>query len=664
MLGFSNLLCWVTAAWLFAAPSTWGAPTSDGQLGERQTISKMVFCHFMVSYSAPPSPQQIFVLYNTDVTHVKKQIGIIADRTSAADYDSDMQRAKALGIDAFALNIGVDAYTDAQLGYAYQSAADNDMKVFISFDFNWYSPSTGASAVGQMIAKYASKSAQLMVDDKVFASSFSGDGLDVATMRSSAGVEVFWAPNFHPGQSDASLVDAALNWIAWDNDGNNKAPKPGANITVEDGDATYQKWLGGKPYIAPVSAWFSTHFGPEVSYSKNWVFPSDLLWFRRWNDILAMGPQFLEIITWNDYGESHYIGPLSSKHYDDGNSKWTNDMPHDGWLDMAKPFIAAYHAGSKTVDDYITADELVYWYRPTLRSLDCDATDTTMVSANNASGNYFEGRPDGYEDMEDTVFVVAMLTAPGNVTVTSGGNTQSFNAPKGASAYQVPMTVGKQQFSLTRDSTTVLSGESLKDISSTCICGIYNFNAYVGTLPAGLSDPLGADGLASLTVGLHVSTCSATPSLGTAPAAASQTGVAGSPATPSNTSTTAAASSIIPTSTISPGSAIQSTSASASTTPTQTTTSGALSPTAGTCVAGTVGPGMSDNLSGLCSFSCGYGYCPTGACTCTSNGTPVPPPQTGTKGCALQGENASYTELCSFACSRGYCPSGACSSSC
>ncbi|TVY24233.1 Mutanase [Lachnellula hyalina] len=635
MVGISNLFCWVTAIWLFAAPSILGAPTSDVQLEERQSISKMVFCHFM--------------------------IGIVDDRTSAADYDSDMQRAKALGIDAFALNIGVDAYTDTQLGYAYQSAADNDMKAFISFDFNWYSPSSGASAVGQMIAKYASQSAQLKVDNKVFASSFSGDGLDVATMRSSAGVDVFWAPNFHPGQSDASLVDGALNWIAWDNDGNNKAPKPGANITVEDGDATYQTWLGGKPYIAPVSAWFSTHFGPEVSYSKNWVFPSDLLWFRRWNDILAMGPQFLEIITWNDFGESHYIGPLSSKHYDDGNSKWTNDMPHDGWLDMAKPFIAAYHAGSKTVDDYITNDELVYWYRPTLRSLDCDATDTTMVTANNASGNYFQGRPDGYEDMEDTVFVVAMLTAPGTVTVTSGGNAKTFNAPKGASAYQVPMSVGKQQFSLTRDSTTVLSGDSLKDISSTCICGIYNFNAYVGTLPTGLSDPLGVDGLASLTVGLHVSTCSAAPSLGTAPAPASQTGAV-SNSTPSTTAGTAAASSTKPSSTRSPGSASQSTSTSA--TPTKTTASGSSSPTIGTCVAGTVALGMSDNLSGLCSFSCGYGYCPTGVCTCTSNGTPVPPPQTGTMGCALQGEDGSYTELCSFACSRGYCPSGACSSSC
>jgi len=78
--------------------------------------------------------------------------------------------------------------------------------------------------------------------------------------------------------------------------------------------------------IAAVSAWFSTHYGSEVTYSKNWVFPSDLLWYNRWMDILTLAPQYVEIITWNDYGESHYIGPLSSPHYDDGNSKWVNDM--------------------------------------------------------------------------------------------------------------------------------------------------------------------------------------------------------------------------------------------------------------------------------------------------------------------------------------------------
>lgn len=124
-----------------------------------------------------------------------------------------MKRAKSLGIDAFALNIGVDGYTDTQLGFAYQSAANNGMKVFISFDFNWYSPTSGASAVGAKIAQYAGQPAQLMVGGKVFASSFAGDGLDLATVRSTAGVPVFWAPNFHPGQSDFSQIDGALNWL-------------------------------------------------------------------------------------------------------------------------------------------------------------------------------------------------------------------------------------------------------------------------------------------------------------------------------------------------------------------------------------------------------------------------------------------------------------------
>ena len=39
----------------------------------------------------------------------------MGDRTSPNDYDDDMKRAKAAGIDAFALNIGVDGYTDQQL---------------------------------------------------------------------------------------------------------------------------------------------------------------------------------------------------------------------------------------------------------------------------------------------------------------------------------------------------------------------------------------------------------------------------------------------------------------------------------------------------------------------------------------------------------------------
>jgi hypothetical protein len=95
------------------------------------------------------------------------QVGIVSNRHSASDYDDDMKRAKYAGIDAFALNIGTDSYTDKQLDFAYKSAATNGMKVFLSFDFNWWQTSQGG-AVGAKIAQYANLPAQLKVDGKPF----------------------------------------------------------------------------------------------------------------------------------------------------------------------------------------------------------------------------------------------------------------------------------------------------------------------------------------------------------------------------------------------------------------------------------------------------------------------------------------------------------------
>ena len=175
---------------------------------------------------------------------------------------------------------------------------------------------------------------------------------------------------------------------------------------------------------------------------------------------------------------------------------------------MAKPFIAAYKAGSKLPIRFLEEEKLVYWYRPTLKDLDCDATDTTMQgSANNASGNFFRGRPDGADTMKDEVFIVTMLKFPAKVRVQSGNKTETYIAPPGVWSHSVPMGVGAQSFNVTRGFKTVqaLSGTSLKDVVDTCPCGIYNFNAYVGTLPA--EDPvdqLQPAGLTMLMDGLHV----------------------------------------------------------------------------------------------------------------------------------------------------------------
>jgi Glycosyl hydrolase family 71 len=161
-----------------------------------------------------------------------------------------------------------------------------------------------------------------------------------------------------------------------------------------------------------------------------------------------------------------------------GDKLTDNYRPHEGWLDISKPYIAAFKAGQSSPDSHISSDELVYWYRPAPRGVNCDSTDTCMVPANNGSGNYFMGRPDGWESMADSVFVVSLLTAPAIVQVNTGGTVHTYEAPAGASAKEVPMGVGAQSFEVNRDGKTILSGTSLKEIIDGCVCGLYNFNAY------------------------------------------------------------------------------------------------------------------------------------------------------------------------------------------
>ncbi|KAJ5492772.1 Mutanase [Penicillium diatomitis] len=488
----------------FIMPFSWAWPISSCGGSRSSSASASTPTPSPPGSSLGPAPTP--VAGHTDrLVFAHFMMGITSNRQNASDYDGDMQRAKAAGIDAFALNIGMDSFTDTQLDLAYESAAHNDMKVFISFDFNWWSTSD-AAGVGAKTKQFADHPAQLKVDGKVFVSSFAGDGLNVAALRAAVGQEIFFAPNFQPSKSNFDDLDAALNWMAWPSNGENKAPTVNRHVSVVQGDEAYTDALKGKPYIAPISPWFSTHFGAEVSYSKNWVFPSDLLWYNRWQEILAKGPRFVEIITWNDYGESHYVGPLSSPHTDDGASKWVMDMPHGGWLDMAKPFIAAYKAGATHAEPYVEEERLVYWYRPTKEGVNCDATDNTMEGTpNNSSGNFFAGRPNGFHTMTDEVFVVAMLKSPAQVMVNSGGQTTTYDAPAGITAYKAPMGTGQQQFAVARNGQNFLSGTSARDIGDTCNCGIYNFNAYVGTLPApAVMDQLQPTGQAMLTKGLRM----------------------------------------------------------------------------------------------------------------------------------------------------------------
>ena len=77
-------------------------------------------------------------------------------------------------------------------------------------------------------------------------------------------------------------------------------------------DVDYQTALGSRAYIAPVSPWFFCHLATSADFGakgKNWLFVSEDLLFVRWEQLLTMQPKpaMVELVTWNDLGESHYF---------------------------------------------------------------------------------------------------------------------------------------------------------------------------------------------------------------------------------------------------------------------------------------------------------------------------------------------------------------------
>ncbi|PNP40176.1 hypothetical protein TGAMA5MH_07831 [Trichoderma gamsii] len=398
--------------------------------------SKPVFAHFMVG---------------------------IVENFTVQDWVNEIQQAQAIGIDGFALNCAppwVDSYTPKQLDNAYTAAQQLNFKMFISFDFAYWSNGDTGN-ITSFVGKYASNPAQAVFNGGALVSTFVGDSFNWNAVKSALGSQKLTViPNLQDPTASGSAssqygVDGAFSWYAWPTDGGNSVID-GPMTTVWD--ERYIQGLNGRPYMAPVSPWFSTHFN-----TKNWVFICEEQPVRRWQQILDMKPALVEIITWNDFGESHYISGSEPNHSDDGSSQWASGFPHDAWRDIYKPYIAAYKAGASSPT--VNADEIVYWYRTIPHGTQCS--------------NDPLGIPRGAELMHDLVFVSTLLTQPAQLTVTSGNVAPiTVNADAGVHVFNFTMGIGKQSFSVSRGGKQILGGQSAKEITNSC--QTYNFNAYVG----------------------------------------------------------------------------------------------------------------------------------------------------------------------------------------
>ncbi|KAI1775906.1 glycoside hydrolase family 71 protein [Hypoxylon cercidicola] len=362
----------------------------------RQNTGRQVFAHYMVG---------------------------LTDGQSQGQWQQDITEAKSAGIDGFALNVGSgDTWNAQQLQLAYDTASSNSFSLFLSFDMG--ATSWTVDQVVQLVNQYKNAGSQFKVNGKPFVSTFEGPGWadNWASVRSQTG-DIYLVPDWSSlGASGVgsklAQIDGAFNWGAW----------PNANeYTINDGnDVAYKSSLQGKAYMMGVSPYFYTDL-PQ--YNKNWYSSSDSLWYDRWKQALDILPEYIEIITWNDYGESSYInGPIAAQIVS-GAESYINGFDHTAFRFVLPYFISAYKAG--TADVSLPSEGAVAWYRTTPASV-CGDGGTVWGQGGGASAA---------GGTRDVVSIIALSNSPKDITVSIGGSSQTVSPSSSfgkASFYQVP----------------------------------------------------------------------------------------------------------------------------------------------------------------------------------------------------------------------------------
>jgi len=147
---------------------------------------------------------------------------------------------------------------------------------------------------------------------------------------------------------------------------------------------------------------------------------------KRWEAIFDNRDNYdlIQILTWNDYGESHYVGPINGAL--PKSEAWTLGFNHTAFLDVHKFYAEGFKTG-KFPD--ITDDRLVIWSRP-------------HVAVAEVPGDPV-GPPKNFDLFQDNVWALAITSAPGKVTLqTSDTNSKTFDVLRGVTKLAIPISPG------------------------------------------------------------------------------------------------------------------------------------------------------------------------------------------------------------------------------
>ncbi|PRP84595.1 hypothetical protein PROFUN_09268 [Planoprotostelium fungivorum] len=276
-----------------------------------------------------------------------------ANNNDQSYFEKEMKLAKAVGIDAFAVNCGTDSWQKDKIGQMLAAANNVGFKIFVSFDMTVWG-SNGWDGMTDWMNSFADNSAYFKYNGRPFVSTFYANfgGMDNnawGNWKNRVNKNLYLCPNFFPNSyQQYSNVDCLFGWDAW------------GKQSSSDRDNGLMSQSGGKQYMVGVAPWFFCHL-PQ--WGKNWVWPQgtsdgdENIYAIRWQQAIKSSAQFVEVITWNDYSESSYITPLlDAGHTFDASDFYTNGQFHAGFWGMT-----AYYANWFKTGGSQPSKNSVYW---------------------------------------------------------------------------------------------------------------------------------------------------------------------------------------------------------------------------------------------------------------------------------------------------------------
>ncbi|HWV99986.1 MAG TPA: endo-1,3-alpha-glucanase family glycosylhydrolase [Candidatus Acidoferrum sp.] len=377
---------------------------------------------------------------------------------TAEGYKREIQEAQGAGIDGFVLNVGawdnVQTYYKTRVGLIYDAAAQlgTGFKLFFSVDY------TGTTNIVDMVRTYANRTNSFRYQGKVVLSSFGENdtpstgfaGVNwtnlVIPQLASNGVSVYFVPHFWPDPihelptySDAqSILQKYGNLL----DGLFLFGAAGLPYQLAQCNSNYTLAVhqAGKISMASVTP----HYWGFKQYSigrRYFEFDGGEGLALQWQSIMTNQPDWVEIVTWNDFNESTYSSPVADPGQYFSELVSPRRYCHSGYLELSRRFISWYKNGQQPGID---SDALYYFYRTHPKS-------AVALNTNDVPVTWFIG------NAQDTLYTTVFLVSSAQLEIDSGLTSTTNSLPAGMSTVRTPFIPGPQKLTLSRGGSQVLT---------------------------------------------------------------------------------------------------------------------------------------------------------------------------------------------------------------